>query len=264
MLEFHADRLKYFHMQEWNAEKYVIPFIQKEFEIQKGMRVLEIGAGEGGVLKSFVDKGCTGVAVELDELRVINAHKFLKEDIASGKIKFITKDIYKVSLEELGGLFDLIILKDVIEHIHHQENLLNWAHSVIKPSGRIFFGYPPWQMPYGGHQQMGVKKLSRLPWIHLFSTGIYRGLLKTFGEPENNIDMLMEVKETGLSIEHFERILKETGWGATIKTHYIFNPIYEWKFKLKPLKQAGFITRIPYLRNFFTTCVYYLVRPVNH
>lgn len=69
MFEFHKDRKRYFDIQVWNTEKYVIPFIEKTFPIQPGMRVLEIGCGEGGVLKAFVNNGCTGVGVELDKPR---------------------------------------------------------------------------------------------------------------------------------------------------------------------------------------------------
>ncbi len=264
MFEFHADRFRYFQMQTWNAGKYVIPFIEEVLPLQPGMRVLEIGAGVGGVLKAFVDRGCSGVAVELDADRVLNGEKYLAEDIRQGKISFITSDIYEVSAEDLMGRFDLIILKDVIEHIHDQEKLIARMHHFIKDDGMIFFGFPPWQMPYGGHQQMGVKRLSRLPWLHLFPSSLYQGFLKMFGEPLENIDMLAEVKETGLSIERFEKILQKTSWQTAARIHFLINPIYEWKFKLKPRRQSAIIKGIPYFRNFFTTCVYYLVKPVHH
>ena len=94
MFEFHADRKRYFDMQVLNAEKYVIPFIENKFLIRPGMRVLEIGAGEGGVLKAFVNKGCIGVGVELAEERVLNGSLWLKEDIENGKLSFFVKDIY--------------------------------------------------------------------------------------------------------------------------------------------------------------------------
>jgi len=77
MFEFHADRKRYFDIQVLNAEKYVIPFIEEKFPISKGMRVLEIGCGEGGVLKAFINKGCEGVGVELDASRIENATLYL-------------------------------------------------------------------------------------------------------------------------------------------------------------------------------------------
>ena len=260
MFEFHGDRKRYFDIQIANAEKYVIPFIEKTTPIKPGARVLEIGCGEGGVLKAFISKGCIGVGVELDKPRLDNAAIWLKEDIAAGKLRFIDKDIYKVDAEkELGGLFDIIVLKDVIEHIHDQAKLIAWMKTFLNPGGVIFFGFPPWQMPFGGHQQMCRNKwLSRLPYYHLLPLPIYRRILKSFKEEAET--MLVEVKETGISIERFERICKKTGYEIVGKTHFFLNPIYEWKFGWKAKKQAALISAIPYVRNFFTTCVYYLIK----
>mgnify|MGYP000075898353 CR=1 FL=1 len=66
MFEFHKDRKRYFEMQILNTNKYVLPFIEEKFPVKAGMRVLEIGCGEGGVLKAFTDRGCIGVGVELE------------------------------------------------------------------------------------------------------------------------------------------------------------------------------------------------------
>ena len=125
MFEFHEDRRRYFDIQVDNATKYVLPFIEEKFPIKAGMRVLEIGCGEAGVLKPFIDKGCTAIGVEFDLIRIELANEYLKDEVASGKLSFIGKDIYLVDAEkELGGKFDLIILKDVIEHIHDQPKLI--------------------------------------------------------------------------------------------------------------------------------------------
>src|ERR1700712_6058436 len=84
MYEFHLDRKRYFDIQILNAEKYVIPFIEEKYALVTGMQVLEIGCGEGGVLKAFVNRGCTGVGVELDQGRIDNANDWLRDDIAAG------------------------------------------------------------------------------------------------------------------------------------------------------------------------------------
>ena len=259
MFEFHADRKRYFDIQLLNAEKYILPFIESDFHIHKGMRALEIGCGEGGVIKAFVNKDCIGVGVEYDEIRIKNGENWLKEDIKNGKLSFVVKDIYDVNVESLGGKFNIIILKDVIEHIHDQARLLTRLKDFLTPSGIIFFGFPPWQMPFGGHQQLCEKKLSKVPYFHLLPTPVYKGLLKLSGESDSNINQLLEIKETGISIERFEKIVEKTGYKVVSKIHYLFNPIYEWKFNLKAKKQNGIISKIPYLRDYVTTCVYYII-----
>lgn len=261
MFEFHADRKRYFDIQIQNAEKYVIPFIEERFPIKPGMRVLEIGCGEAGVLKAFINRGCIGVGVELDEPRVVLANEYLPEEIATGKLTLVSKDIYKVDIEsELQGLFDIIILKDVIEHIHDQPRLIGWMKHFLTPGGIIFFGFPPWYMPFGGHQQMCTGKLSKLPYVHLLPRTIYQWLLKKNHEP---VEALMEIRDTRISIERFERICLKEGYRLLHKRHYLLNPIYEWKFGWKPVKQLGVIRAIPFFRNFLTTCVYYVIQVKN-
>jgi SAM-dependent methyltransferase len=260
MFEFHGDRKRYFDIQVENTSRYVIPFIEQHRKIEPGMRVLEIGCGEAGVLKAFVDKGCTGVGVELDEPRLINARLWMEEELKKGTVHFVSKDIYNVDVDtELKGRFDIIVLKDVIEHIHNQEKLISWMKSFLNPGGVIFFGFPPWQMPFGGHQQvMHSRFLSRLPYFHLLPMGMYKAILKKYGE---SVEAFAEIKETGISIERFEKIVKKTGYAVVQNTYYFINPIYQYKFGWKPRKQAGIIKTLPYIKNYLTTCVYYLITP---
>ncbi|MDR3711381.1 MAG: class I SAM-dependent methyltransferase [Puia sp.] len=277
MFDFHADRRKYFDMQVSSTEKYVIPFIEGIFPIEAGTRVLEIGCGEGGVLKPFVDRGCRCIGIDLDPARIEHATAWLSAYLRENRIRFVTKDIYLAAaeigeaLDEISGttcaashearwpspLFDIIILKDTIEHIPDPSRLLALLKTFLQPDGVIFFGFPPWQMPFGGHQQLCSNKwLSLLPYYHLLPLGLYKAILRLFKEPVKD---LLEIRETGLSIEDFERITRKNDYTIVSKLHYLVNPIYEWKFGWKPRRQWPVIRDIPFLRNFVTSCVYYLI-----
>ncbi len=258
MFEFHQDKKKYFDINIANVNSYVLPFIEEKVAVTPGMRVLELGCGEGGVLKAFVDKGLTGVGIELDEVRLIDARNWLKEDIIAGKVSFFLKNIYNIDAEFLGGRFDIIVLKDVIEHIPDQAMLLSYLQKFLTEKGVIFFGFPPWQMPLGGHQQILKSRfLSKLPYYHLLPMPVYKWILRSANE---NVDEMVEIKETGISIERFEKIAKQTDYVIVHKKHYLINPIYQYKFGWKPRKQFAAIQAIPWVRNFFTTCVYYLIQ----
>lgn len=258
MFEFHQDRKRYFDIQIINTEQHVIPFIEERFAITPGMRVLEIGCGEAGVLKAFVNKGCKGVGVEFDHTRIDNANIWLHDDIASGKIQLITKDIYKTTPDEIGR-FHIIVLKDVIEHIHDQEKLIGWLQTFLHPKGIVYFGFPPWQMPFGGHQQICRGKFtSKMPYYHLLPKRLYKAILERFNEP---VEEMLEIRETGISIEKFEKIVKRTKYNILHKKFFLINPIYEWKFGWKARKQFSPIAKLPVIRNFLTTCVYYIISP---
>jgi SAM-dependent methyltransferase len=258
MFEFHKNKEVYFNHQAINSERYILPFIEAKRKVDAGMRVLEIGCGEGGVLKPFLNKGCSVIGVELNESKYEYFKHFYEQEIQDKKALVINRDIYKIDVEnDLGGKVDIIILKDVIEHIHNQEKLLKELQLFLKPKGVIFFGFPPWQMPFGGHQQVCKSKfLSRFPYVHLLPFGIYEFLLRAFNEKSEDF---IEIKETGISIERFERIVESAGYNTIHKIHYLLNPIYTFKFNLRPLKQNFIVRNIPYFRNYVTTCVYYLI-----
>ncbi len=259
MFEFHSDDERYFDMQAENCREFVIPFVESYFPLRQGMRVLEIGCAQGGVLKPFLDRGCVCVGVELHDERLEAGRRRLADYIASGQLTLIAKDIYDVDPEtELGGRFDLVVFKDVIEHIFDQRRLVERVKALLAPGGEVFFGFPPWQMPFGGHQQVCRSRfLSRLPYFHLLPMPLYRGVLQLFGE---NPTEFVEIKQTGISIERFERIVRRTGYEVVGRRHYFINPIYRYKFNLRAREQARVVSAIPWVRNFVTTCVYYLIR----
>ena len=258
---FHKDRKLYFQHQRENCKNYVIPFIRKKYDIPAGGRVLEIGCGEGGVLQAFIDEGFEGTGVELSEHKYEQATENLAEEIAAGKAKLSRKNIYDADFENELGKFDLVVLKDVIEHIHDQPKLMREMHKLLKPNGHIFFGFPPWQMPFGGHQQIANNKwLSKLPFYHLLPYPLYKALLKAGGETQGIIDDLVEIKDTGITLERFERISKDANYEIANKTLFLINPIYKYKFGLQPREQLPVIGSIPWIRNFYTTCGFYLLK----
>lgn len=252
-----------FQQQVENAENYLIPFIEKAKAVAPGLRVMEIGCGEGGVLKPFVAKGAHCLGVDLSESRIDNAKKFMAEEVAAGKAEFIAKNVYDDDfLETYKGQFDLIMLKDTIEHIPEQEKFIPYLKHFLKPDGQVFFGFPPWYMPFGGHQQICKSKfLGKLPWFHLLPRPLYVGMLRLFGENDRMVEDLLEIKDTGISLERFERIIRKEHFAITAKTLFLFNPIYKYKFGLKPRVQAGWMAGFPYVRNFFTTAGWYMVQP---
>jgi len=245
-------------MQKMVCEENIIPFIKNVYSFDKEATVLEIGCGTSGVLCAFLERGHRGVGVDLDGNSLDYARERLADYIDAKQLTLINNDIYSVDFEtEFQGKFNVIVLKDVIEHIHNQEKLLIKMHSLLAPSGVIFLGFPPWQMPFGGHQQICRSKiLSRLPYFHLLPMPAYKGVLKLFKEGTG----LCELKETGISIERLEKLAKKTGYQIANREFYFINPIYKHKFKLKERKQAAFISSLPYIRNYFTTAAFYLIK----
>ena len=263
MFDFHQDKIRYFNIQKTVTSEDIIPFIEQHYGTVQGKHVLEVGCAEAGVLKAFIDHSNTGVGVELSSYRFDLAESFLADEIADNKVKIINKNIYDIKdpLAEFGRLFDIIVLKDVIEHIPDQERFIPKLKEFLAADGVIFFAYPPWWMPFGGHQQICRHKLLRtLPWFHLLPASLYRLLLQAFGEQQATIDELMDIKSTGINIERLYKILKKNDFSISGEIMWLINPIYKFKFGLKKRMVFKFLTHFPYLRNFYTTAHYILFR----
>ena len=84
-------------------------------------------------------------------------------------------------------------------------------------------------------------------------------ILKAFGESPKKVENMLEIKDTGISIERFERILKREKYRTLKRQLYFINPIYKYKFGLSARKQLSIISAIPILRNFVSTCAYYVI-----
>ena len=258
MQKRHKNKQQYFNEQAATTKKFVVPFLAGLTEIGPGVRVLEIGCAEAGNLKPFVDAGCNVTGIDLACNRIELAKEFFKEHKNRNNTEFICEDIYNVKPSE--NKFDIIIMRDVIEHIPNQEKFMGFVKEFLKTDGKFFLGFPPWQNPFGGHQQVCKSRfLSKLPYFHLLPRSIYKAVLKLFGETEGTINGLLDIKKTGISIERFERILKAENYKIDKRIFYFINPNYETKFGLKPRKQIKLITSIPWFRNFFTTAMYYVV-----
>lgn len=253
------NRAQYFREQAYTTKKYVIPFIESAKTIESGLEVLEIGCGDGGNMEPFLDLGCSVTGVDPAPQRIKDATDFFSGHVNRPNLQLIQEDIYKIT-EPM--LFDIIIVRDVLEHIHNQERFMAFIKRFLKHDGVVFLGFPPWQNPFGGHQQICAHPvLSRLPFFHLLPEWAYIRLLKLCSERELTIKVLLEIRQTRITIERFTRILKQEKYNVLKRELYFINPNYEVKFGLKPRRQLGLIASIPYLRNFFTTTCYYLVGP---
>ena len=261
---FHQDRDLYLEHQSLVSRKSLIPWIERARPLSTLAEVLEIGCGEAGVLRPFFERRCRTTGVDLDAEKISRAREAFADELSDGRLTLYDRSIYAPEFKTLfDGRFDLIILKDAIEHLEDQEKMVELLKRFLRPGGSIFIGFPPWHMPFGGHQQGCRSILGKVPWIHLLPSPLYRLALKGFGESQEMIDYLIETKRNGISIRRFEKILTRTRYEIVQRTLYLVNPIYEYKFGLRPMPQLRLIEALPVLREFATTGVYYLLEPTR-
>jgi len=260
---YHDNLTRYFEHQFRVTADYVIPFVEQSGPIPAGVRVLEIGCGEAGVLKAFLERGARAVGVDRNGRRLARGTKLLADALREGRLTLLHQDAAELAAQtEYRGYFDLIVLKDVIEHIDDRPGLFALMAKLLRPGGRIFLSFPPWQMPFGGHQQICKSwLLSHTPYFHLLPMPAYRAVLAALSESPSRIESLVATKQTGISVSDFESAVSRAGYCIKSKRLYLFNPIYALRFGLAARVQSAWISRLESVRDFVTTCAYYTVAP---
>lgn len=262
MLAHHGNAEMQFNQQYLNAKNYIIPWIENYKKLHSQTYVMDIGCGEGGVLKAFIEKGCKGLGVDLSPERIENAIKMQLDAVQKGQLQFIAKNIYDFSPDEYHQ-WDLIVFKDSIEHIPNQQKIIAYCKKLLKSDGMIFLGFPAWRMPFGGHQQILPSKFwSKLPYYHLLPMSLYKICLNLATKDSSYIQELIEIKTLGLSTQQFEKIVHQAGYKIVARKLWLINPIYAYKFGMKPRVLPKWIELLGGIRDFVTTTAFYLIQPL--
>ena len=260
MQQRHRDRYQYFLEQSNTSRDFYVGHVGRFITASPSNRVLEIGCGEGGNLLPFAQSGCYVKGIDLDKERVEQARQFFQQ---SGQLgDFVCQDfLSSQSPLKDSDRFDVILVHDVIEHIppSSKKPFFSHIHSFLKQGGIVFFGFPAWHNPFGGHQQISVGMASKLPFIHLFPNLIYTSLLRCSGASPMLIEELLAIKQARMTIELFERLARQAGYTVIDRQLWFINPHYRQKFHLTPRKLWPLLGRVPYIRNYFTTSAFYII-----
>lgn len=267
--DFHQDHEFYLDFLARNARESIMPFCLEGLKSVNTrilgwdrLEILELGCGEGGNLLPFVEAGARGTGIDLNASKIQFGTERMLDLVRAGRMELLAEDIYNPRIESMfRGRFDLIVLKDVIEHLPDQPKALRQMRRFLKPTGLLFVGWPPWNMPFGGHQQIAAGWFQKMPWTHLLPRSAYEALIRATGQSAETRDELLSVYDCGIGINRMHRLAKETGFVRIRETHYLINPIYAYKFGLKTRQQWGWVKSLPHLRDFGTTSVYLLLGP---
>lgn len=256
----YTDRERYFKELAETSGSYYIDYISRFKSIGPDCRVLEIGCGEGGNLLPFAQMGCHVAGLDLAPGKISNARIFFEKRNMKGD--FHCADFLTINPFEGQELFDIILIHDVIEHIEpeHKNRFFARIRMYLKADGIVFFGFPAWQMPFGGHQQICSSRVcSMLPFMHLLPQSIYKVYLKAFKEPEHKIEELLSIKRSKMTPEIFETLCTQERYIIADKIFWLFSPHYKSKFNLRPRLLWKWVGKIPFIRNFFSTSCFYII-----
>ena len=108
--------------------------------VGRGMRVLDVGCGNGmrGVKAALA--GATVVGVD-HEVRNLRAGLVLAAESGASSMTLVFGNLER-ELPLSDGQFDVVLLLDVVEHLHRRVELLRQIRRVLRPGGRLLVSAP--------------------------------------------------------------------------------------------------------------------------
>ncbi|MEZ3562181.1 MAG: class I SAM-dependent methyltransferase, partial [Duncaniella dubosii] len=94
----HKDRSQYFSELAYTSEKYFMPYIAGNMNLDRQLEILEIGCGDGGNLLPFAKSGHLVTGVDISTNRIKDATSFFQKERANGK--FICSDIFETKFDK--------------------------------------------------------------------------------------------------------------------------------------------------------------------
>jgi 2-polyprenyl-6-hydroxyphenyl methylase / 3-demethylubiquinone-9 3-methyltransferase len=102
----------------------------------RGKNFLDYGCGAGLFIVHAARSGARRiVGVDAEATVISTARYFLEKEGVPGKCEFIVSDSFPAL--EAGTRFDVILMKDVIEHIEEDDELLGRAAAMLAPGGAL-------------------------------------------------------------------------------------------------------------------------------
>jgi SAM-dependent methyltransferase len=246
----------YWGYQYQLAREVLVKQLVADGALRAGASVAEIGCAEGGVLIACVQAGAVralGTDIESARLsagativRTINTalaskatsnmHPALEE-----RVTFSAHDIlFDEPRAEWLGAFDLVILRDVLEHLANPTLALANIQRVLKPNGYVLVEFPPYNSPFGGHQHLLGNRWGKLPYMHLLPEPLFRWMTAS-GTHLLNIEEVRRLRSVRLTPRKFCKAAQEAGYTLRAERYYLLRPVFKMKFglptvSLTPLK----------------------------
>lgn len=236
---------KHYDEQFLYSKTYLIQFLTEKLRCPlKELNILEVGCAEGGFIAACNDENISVDGLELEPSRVKTALK-INPDI-NVRIGDVTNESIFNYFE--NNKYDLIIIRDVIEHITEKNKAFTNMKKLLKVGGYIFITFPPLYSPFAGHQQNGRTLIAKTPYIHLLPNIIFKFFAKTLNETTSVTDDIIFNRANGLSIKSFFSICEKHNLDVFDFNLFLIRPVFQIRFGLRPRKFPD----MPFMRELFS------------
>ncbi len=255
--DFPADYKYYWGYQYRLGKDVVVPYLGEQGVFKAGDRVMEIGSAEGGVLAAFVEAGANdALATDIAQNRLDMGKRFA--EYLSLPIEFKFHDILNQPVHpDWKESADLVILRDVIEHLDDTELALRKIKEFIKPGGFLYVTFPPYYSPFGGHQHNLKNIWGKLPYIHYMPDVVFDKLIASGRQAD--IQEVKRLRNIRMTPAKFLRAAENCGYSLFRKDYYLLRPVFKMKFGLPAIKITP-LAALPLVRDLFSLEASYILK----
>lgn len=171
----------------------------------KDKDVLDIGCGAGGKSLYYLSLGAKSVT-GIDVVAKYESEAYaLQDELGLSGFTFYVEDAAKMRFPD--NSFDTVIMNDAMEHVAKPDEVLAEVYRVLKPGGKLYVNFPPYNHPYGAH----LSDVIGIPWVHLFFSD--KTLIKAYKElvrglPDEKDRILFRISKNEADEEYFSYINK--------------------------------------------------------
>ncbi|MGE0200600.1 MAG: class I SAM-dependent methyltransferase [Candidatus Melainabacteria bacterium] len=251
--------MPYFDYEVTVARGILIPWLTAQGVDIRGKRIGDFGCHQGGVLEALRQAGASGgLGIELNADVVAQSpfHQDAAFRLKAGDILALPEH------PTPDQCFDVILLRDVLEHVPDTHSALAVAKRMLAPGGKIFISFPPYYSPFGGHQHEAGDWTRIVPYLHYLPDGLFYALLggadNVYMNREDALDDIRSVRHTRMTLGKAEAAFARAGLTIAGYTYYLLRPEFKVRYAI-PALNAGVLGHVPFLREVWTMGVYYLL-----
>jgi SAM-dependent methyltransferase len=253
----------YFEYQKEVAKKVLAPYFESHRIDLDGMKVADVGCGEGGTEAGLVERypRASFTCFDMNETSLAKARR-----MALPNCEFLSYSV--LDQPQFAQRFDLVIFREVIQSTIEPVSLMKKIKAVGKPGSLMHVAFPPYASPFGGNQHVARHSFIRfLPFVHLLPDALFWPLLADQRPDQERpgsfvqgfLDELRAIRRTKISIGYFRKICRDLNLAVISEESYFIRPAIAMRYGL-PVIRNSLAGSVPFLREVTTSGALYLLK----
>jgi SAM-dependent methyltransferase len=242
----------YWSYQRRLVRDALVPILRGWGRWGEDLHILDVGCGDGGVACELGRWGHRVDGLDFETRRLEQGQERARRE--GWAVRLATADITDpTTLGAFTGPYDLVLFRDVLEHIARADLALQQARERLSPGGSILVVFPPYWSSFGGHQQIlrQPRKLglrwAKFPFAHWLPLSVFSALANPPGAEDPEWPELLKIRRCRLGIGALLRLADQADLRVAEAKHYLLRPSFRLRYGT-PVVAAGPMGQIPLVR----------------